>query len=302
MKKTIFILPFLLLMLASCVDSELVIPGENVGNGDTGDTTNSAILQTYALQHGNVTSNFQFNEAGKVTQISEAGGSFDYTYIFTYTDSKVTQLTTNNFGDTTYTLNVTYDDTENITTLANEDDTFRVDLVNSGNGFIAALTLNNEETPAASTVMAFDASNRVLTQSITVTGGTFSTAYQPQYISGNATTLEAIINGTSQNSISFSYDDKSNPLFSQLQTESKIIALLNALGIIDLIRNEQQGNAQDVQLYAKIYSQNNVTNQTEGDSVTNYAYSYNDNDLPASASITDGDDSTETGTITYTYY
>lgn len=304
MKKILILLPFLF-FITSCVESELIIPGENVGGGSGSDTTpTGTVLRTYEYNANavafNVTQSMSFNATGKLSQLSVGLAGAQETATFNRNaDNNITSVNYSTIGEhysTEYTF--TYDDSNRVTKVsAGTTPTTELNITyTSATAATAVRTLNG--TDDYNFTYTFDSSGIV--SSITITNIATNEYRTINFVSSqnNATGINVDLNGTSTASFSATHDDKINPLQMQIGSDFNILTFIG-----DFEFDPDTIDA-GYELYARVLSQNNVlTFIGSGASINtnaSHTFEYNADNYPTGSTFTDVNNTT--GTTTYTYY
>ena len=294
--KKIFLLIPLLLITFGCVESELYIDGENVGNVDEETPVDGTILKTFAYETPFYDYQYLFNSEGKLTNInvsflgatnngtlaynngnlsSISPGMFSNQDALTYNEQN--QLIEINSGSTPETKMIFTYNQNNIVGVRTidgvEDNTVTFTLDNAGyiTGYTFTDTTNGKEY-----ILTLNVANNLLSSS------TFTE------------------DGNILQEMSFTYDNKINPIYTQTIDIFNVQIMMEAYGF-DLSFPTLQLDS-----YAMYRSVNNITQMVASGSgsafiqgTVDYEYTY-DGDYPVSAILTvEGEDP---GATTYTYY
>ena len=292
------LIPFIFLMIG-CVESELVIDGENVGTGDGGDddgTTITTILEKYEYSSPDLGYTLNFNSDGQPTSVSMTMMGAISRFSISYTDELISQLS-NPSGTHSTQYTFTYDDNN------------RLVEINAGieeeNNII--FTYNDSTITGVRTIDGAEENTYTFT--------TDSYGYIEQYsftdvttnqffefvleLTGNAVnSSEFVADDTTIQSFSYTYDSMINPI--QIQS----IDYFNVLVLAEAFDIDVADPGIMINLYALLRSPNNIiTSEAESGVITGtetFTYEYDSENYPMSATTTVEEE--EMATVIYTYY
>lgn len=303
MKKIIALIPFLFLIFA-CTDSELIIDGENVGDGNQENpSTQNSILKTYTLIEPNSSLSFNFDDNGKIKNLTGLNGGLNYSLVISYNDDDlINNVDFSGISDTSENLVFSYDNMSNVTAIQNENESIKISLTTNGNSVSGTYSENG--TDILTLAYEFDENNRLLSQHFTEISNGVTIDYTSTYTSGNLTKYKGDKNNFNVDETLFEYDNKINPLFAQTTNEAKSLAFLNSLYLIHLYTDDNV-DISDKACYISslISSSNNQTKKTSiNQQFSEISYTYNNENLPLSGVVSYSYSSDDRGTSTYTYY
>ncbi|MDG4951458.1 hypothetical protein NLM59_11045 [Weeksellaceae bacterium KMM 9724] len=303
MKKISILLPMILVFFG-CVESELIIPGENVGGGNVGDEnpTPTSLLQTYDYQSPFSSYQFNYNSDGDLSQASLSniinGQSTMNGFSVTWIDALISQISTTPQGTFSASSDFTYNDSGELVEI-NAGTTPETKLLIEHDA--ASITATRIVDGVEENTFNFTKDTYGYINSMEVTDATSGDQVQVMFnmnanlISSN----EVIVNGATVNSYTYTYDNKVNPLFSQT------IDAFNALVLHNAFEMDATSMKFNLDNFAMLRSANNITSMVienaEHNATIEYEYTYNENNLPTTATASiEGE--TEPSTITFTYY
>ena len=301
--KKISILLSTIILFFGCVESELIIPGENIGGGNVGgETPTTSILKTFDYETPFYDYQFNYNQDGLMTQTNISmeilGEIFTGGLGLTYNEADlISQINTSPEGMYSNQSNLIYNDQNQLIEI-NADTTpeTKFSITDNGNTITAVRTIDGVEENTFN--FTKDSFGYINSYSFTdnATGDNIQVMFN---MAENLITSNSVmINGATVNSYTYSYDNKINPLFNQT------IDYFNDLMLNDAFEFDAEDAALNLDAYAMYRSANNITEMSiqspDTTSTLIYEYQYNAADMPQTAIITvDGEAS---GVITYTYY
>lgn len=303
MKKICILLPMILVFFG-CVESELIIPGENVGGGNVGgeNPTPTSVLQTYDYQSPFSSYQFNYNADGDLTQGSLSnvinGQSSMSGFNVTWIENLISQISSTPQGTFSATSELTYNDLGELVEI-NAGTTPETSLLIEHDA--ASITATRIVDGIEENTYNFTKDTYGYINAMDVTDATSGDQIQLMFnmnanlISSN----QVIVNGATVNLYAYTYDNKVNPLFSQTIDAFNTLVLYNAF---EMNASSLKFNLDN---FAMLRSANNITSMVienaEHNASIEYEYTYNENDLPSTATATiEGQE--EPSTITFTYY
>lgn len=291
-------------LIFGCVESELIIPGENVGVGDDSGENPTLPLKLQTFNYTSTLSTYQFSyDADGVLSQSSAqstinSSTYNAANTYTWTNQLISQISSTPAGTFSGQSTLTYNDQQQL------------------------VEINAGTTPESKLVISYDAANITATRFVDGTEENVYTFTTDTYgyinamqVTDQATgseiqvslnmnanlvnSSELRLNGTSVYAYNFTYDNKSNPVFSQT------IDSFNTLVLNDAFEMDASNLAFNLDKYAMLRSTNNITaiEITEGSNTTTleYEYTYNADNLPEAATTTVAEGEVPS-TFTYSYY
>lgn len=301
MKKICIILP-LIFLLVGCVESELIIPGENIGDGGGGDSpTPTFKLQSYDFESPFYDYQFNYNQEGQLTQalfsMEIFGQLFTGSASFLYTNDLISQVNTSPEGMYSNQSFFTYNEQNQLIEInAGTTQLTNFVITHNENNITAVRTIDGVEENTFT--FTKDAYGYINAYSFTdnQTGDFIEVVFNmnDNLVSSN----EVKVNGITSSSYEYEYDNRTNPLY--IQT----IDYFNELMLNDAFEMEADDAFASLDSYAMYRSQNNILSMTVLNESINttltYEYQYNAENLPQSAVISIENE--EPGVVTYTYY
>ncbi|MGI9527588.1 MAG: hypothetical protein ACR2MS_10820 [Weeksellaceae bacterium] len=281
MKKLfILLLPFI---LVSCVDNELVIPGENVGNIDGIDTEEpiqKLDLKLYESDYPHAKFNIKVHDNNTIASVGS--------YILTRKDGEIQSVNKN--GDT-YELVYANGEINKIINSSKVDTMY----VSKDNNEVTAVKHSYDGNQSNYT---FEINNQGYYSGFTLTKMDSTTLNATYVMSGeNITGISYSENRILKNKWSFSYDSHDNPLRNIGITDYNTIFLLTAFDA------EFNNASQFIQL-SLLFNKNNMTSNLLNDEPLVLEYNYesgsNDKKHPIDAVVVDSIQN-KVGNIKYTY-
>ena len=302
MKKIFILLPFIFIFMG-CVDSELIIQGENVGDGSGGDGNppGSFNLQSYDFESPFYDYQFNYNNEGQMTQalvsMELLGQIFTGTANFLYTNDLISQVNVSPEGMYSNQSFFTYNEQNQLIEInAGTPELTNFVITHNDDNIIAVRTIDGIEENTF--VFTKDSYGYINSYSFTdnATGNLIEVVFNMN--DNLITSNELKVNGITSISYTYEYDNRTNPLY--IQT----INYFNELMLNDAFEMDAEDSAAALDSYAMYRSSNNITSMTILNDMTNstltYEYQYNAENLPQSAVITS--EGEEPGIVTYTYY
>lgn len=301
MRKIGIILPFIFLFMG-CVESELIIPGENIGDGGGGETpSENFTLQSYDFESPFYNYQFNYNQDGQLTQalfsMEILGQLFTGTANFLYSNNLISQVNTSPEGMYSNQSVFTYNEQNQLIEInAGTPQLTNFVISHNENNISAVRTIDGVEENTFT--FTTDAYGYINSYSFTdnQSGDLIEVILNlnDQLVGSN----EVKVNGITAISYSFEYDNRTNPLYVQT------IDYFNELMLNDAFEMAADDPTAMLDSYAMYRSPNNITSMTISNGPINttltYEYQYNTDNLPQSAVMTiEGE---EPGIVTYTYY
>lgn len=295
MKKIFLFIPFLLITFG-CVESELVIPGENVGNvDDIDDTPTTTVLKQLTITSPLFSNSYNFNSEGLLTSYSTSAPARSLTV--SYTGNKITSVTHSPQGVYSQSYAFTYNDQNQLTEInAGTTPENKIVFTHTATGITGVRTVEGIE---ANTI-TFSKDNAGY-----INGYSFADAVSGETLALNLivgsnllTSSEVTLGGTVSEGWAYTFDNKINPVYQQS------IDQFNAFVMNDAFEFSAAEPVLDQFSYALFRSGNNILTATATTgtvtSALNFAYQYNSDDYPESAVITI--EGQQPGSSVYTYY
>ena len=287
--KKIFLLIPLLMITFGCVESELYIQGENVGdiNDDTPDTP-TTILQKYEFTSTADNSAMNFASSGELTSLNVNGESIN----LTYTEGILTSATAAGQN-----LNIAYNDQGkiNLISLASDPNTnLEITYDTAGATGLRTMASTAENTYN----FTLDASGYITSYTMTNAANNDEIAMNLNFTGANVTQVIYTENNAEIAAYNFTFDNQINPIFTQAINEFNALIFMQAFAL------QNASNTVLTEFLARIRSQNNITGITATGSNPfggTFEYTYNADNYPESAVFTQSG-SDLTGSSTFTYY
>ena len=302
MKKICILLPMILLLFG-CVESELIIQGENVGGGNGGgeEPDPTFKLKTFDYETPFYSYQYNYNAEGLLTQgnvsLEILGEVLTGGFTLGYTDNLISQINMLPEGLYSNQSNLTFNDQNQLTEInaATTPET-KFMITHDGASITAVRTIDGLE----ENTFTFTKDSYGYINSYSFTDNISGDNIQVMFTMDNnlITSNKIMVNGTAVETFTYTYDNKVNPLY--IQT----IDYFNVLMMNDAFEFDVEDATLSLDSYPMYRSANNIQSMTittdSRNATLTYEYQYNANDLPTSAMITvEGE---EPGAATYTYY
>ena len=295
--KKIFLLIPLLFLTFGCVESELIIPGEIVG--DVGDDVNpdtTPKLAQYDFMSTDYDYSYRFNDQGKLTNSMVMANAQTRTAAVSYTNDLVSAYTPGYYSaQDSYTWN----DQGQLTEInAGSTPENKMTLTYAAGTITAVRTINGAE----ENTINFALDNAGYITGFNFTDQTSGNMYDMDLTVAANLLTSAVFSqdGNVVQQMVFTYDNQINPVFAQNVDHFNIKVLNEVYGFNAALPMFKMDS------YALFRSVNNIAQIVAGgpessllNGTLDYAYEYNTTNYPVSATVTQ--DSAAFGNVAYTY-
>ncbi|MDO5510623.1 MAG: hypothetical protein Q4F57_07995 [Weeksellaceae bacterium] len=283
------------LLMVSCVDSELIIPGEVVGGGDAGGGTvvPTVVLKDMVGVLPNGNHRIQFTPEAKISNW-ENNGTSNIRMGYTRTANRITGVQYSNaFANVNTTYNVTYDPNGNLESMESSALNHTLMFTFANNVYTVLSTVGS-----TTITHSIELQNNRVKQISLNEGTTNEQDIVLTYAANNVTGMS--INGNPM--FTATYDGYANPVGAQIGSEA-IFTMIDALFVPDTFI-EDHSFASAVQWAQGMSANNLLTAQSGIDGTMSniaYVYTYDSENRPVQATQT-LNDTALTSNLTYTYY